>query len=481
MTSIPGLKFSTPRNPERPTLGGRQDAFARTLLNRPKGFMPWQRLVADVLGEQVQDDETGLWVPAYSLGVVTVQRQAGKSDLCMCRIGERCMTVPGWRSWYTAQTGGDARDQFLKFADEVVAGTPLEHATRTLRGNGHEVMQFPATKSTLRPYPPTESGVHGKQVDGNDIDEAWWFDAETGKLLLSGSGPAALTRPLEQTVIWSAGGTASSTWLAELVARGRAGDPTFAYFEFGIPDDLPIEGELSDADYQAIAEHHPAYGHTITVNALKKLRAKTPDDAEYARGAGNRWTEVIGGAIPVEQWRAARWAHHIPESARVGYAAARAADGSQVAIAAAALVDDLVVVEILDVLPTAYRAAEHVNGWTQDGQLAVDAVGPSSSLHGELVKLGRKLYPLDTRQVTAATANVLDGLKAGRVKFREHPALDEAVKVATLRSIGDGGKAWARRTASAPIAALEAATLAIQVVTNKPNESQPLIDFGEAS
>lgn len=475
---IPGLKFATERNLDRPTLGPRQDRFARTMLDRPAGFMPWQRLVADVLGEQVQDPETGLWVPAHSLAVVTVQRQAGKSDLCMCRIGERCMTVPNWRSWYTAQTGGDARDQFLKFHEEVVSGRPLEGVTRTLRGNGHEVMSFAGTKSTLRPYPPTESGLHGKQVDGNDIDEAWWFDKETGKQLLSGSGPAGLTRPFEQTVIWSAGGTADSTWLAEYVARGRAGDPSFAYFEFGVPDDLVIEGDLTDADYQAIAEHHPAYGHTITMHALKKLRDKMPDDAEFARGAGNRWTEVIGGAIPADQLLAAWWGDSIPDDVPVAYAAARAADGSSVAIAAAAVVDDLIVVEILDVLPSAYRAAAQVDGWTSDGALAVDAVGPSSSLAADLVKLGRDLYPLDTRQVVAATSNMLDGLKARRVKFRRNPALEAATKVATLRSIGDGGVAWARRSAASSIAPLEAATLAAHVVNNRPaEESKPLVAF----
>lgn len=461
---MPAPKFATPRDLSRPTLGTVDSAFAKVWLGH--GFMPAQQLIADVSGELLPDGR-----PAHPLVVVTEPRQAGKSHLSMAQIGQRCFSRPGFRAWYTAQTGSDARDQFVKFHEEVVKGTPLESVVTTLIGAGREIMKFPAG-SQLRPHPPGEEKLHGKQSDRNDIDEAWAFSLEEGRLLMQAIGPTQLTRPGAQTFIWSAGGTANSTWLAELVARGRAGDPGICYFEWGIPDDADPD------DLDVIAANHPAYGHTVTMESLRSLRSLFDGDAGgWARAAGNRWTEVIGGAIPADQWKAARWPDPIPESAPVAYAAARAADGSEVAIVAAAAVDDLVVVEVLDVLPNAYRAAEHVNGWTSDGELAVDAVGPSASLHGDLVKLGRRLFPIDTRTVTAATANVLDGLKAGQIKFREHPALDAAVRVAALRSIGDGGKAWARRDAAASIATLEAATLAIQAVTSKRRESQPLVAF----
>ena len=137
-------KFHTPRDESYPTRGRLAGGFATIWLGHP--FMPWQQLVADVLGEY--DPATGL--PRYTLGVVTVQRQAGKSHLSMALRGERCLSVPGYRAWYTAQTGGDARDQFLKFHDDVVVGTPLDRVVRTLRGNGHEVMRWP-NQSTIRP------------------------------------------------------------------------------------------------------------------------------------------------------------------------------------------------------------------------------------------------------------------------------------------------------------------------------------------
>lgn len=457
-------KFATERDENYPTRGGIQDQFARVWLRN--SFMPFQRHIADVAGELHRDPETGLWIPRRSLVIVTVQRQAGKSHLSMAKNGERCLSVPGFRAWYTAQTGSDARDQFLKFNEEIVLPSPLSKLVTTNVGNGRERMRF-ANGSTIRPHPPTEEALHGKQSDANDIDEAWAFDELEGQALLQAVGPTQLSRPGAQTWIWSAGGTAASTWLAKLVARGRAGDPAIAYFEWGIPDDADAE------DLDVIAEHHPAYGHTITRSSLAALRAQFGDDAAgWARAAGNRWTEVIGGSIDADKWKAARALDPIPEDVPVGYGAARAADGSEVAIVVAADLGTHIVVEVLDVLPTPYKAAEHVAAWAVDGPLAVDRVGPSSSLADDLDNLdgGPELMPLTTGSVTAATANVLDALDVGSapIRYRRHPSLDAAAEVAGTRRVGDGGKVWARVAAGASIAALEAATLAIWAVGHRP-------------
>jgi hypothetical protein len=434
-------------------------------------LMPWQQLVADVTGELVQDPETGLWVPARSLSLVTLQRQGGKSHLLMAQRGERCFSVPNWRAWYTAQTGSDARDQFLKFSSDVVNrpphGTPLSSATRTLRGSGREVMEF-ANGSTIRPYAPTDAGLHGKQSDSNDIDEGWSFTEERGKTLLQGSGPTALTRPNATTGIWSAGGTEDSTWLAGLVARGRAGDPAIAYFEWGVPDDLKIEGELTDDEYAEIASYHPAVGHTITIAALKKLRALLPDDAEFARAAGNRWTEVIGGAVPADVWKRGRYGGPIPDGVEVGYGAATSADRTETVIVAAARIDELIVGEVLEVIRQPYGAASRVAGWATDGPVAVDRLGPSASLADSLVNdTAATVMDIGTREATAAAASLLDGLHAGMVKYRQHPALDASARVVVKRYTQDGAFLWARATAAASVAAFEAFGLAAYAVGHR--------------
>lgn len=453
---MPAPKFATPRNPDRPTRGTKQAKFGRIWLGRD--LMPWQQYVVDVAGEL---DDEGL--PVYPLVVCTVQRQAGKSDLTMVQNGERCLSRPGFRAYYTAQTGMDARDQFLKFAKEVVGGTPLDRVVTVLRGNGHEEMRFP-NQSSIRPHPPEERAMHGKQSDKADIDEGWAFDDEQGDAVFQAIGPTQLTRPGAQIYVWSAGGTAKSTWLAKLVARGRAGDPGMAFFEWGIPDDCPLD------DLDLIARWHPAFGYTVTRRSIEALRTLYTDDAKFARAAGNRWTEAIGGAIPWPAWEANRWDDPIPDAAPVAYGAARSVDGSGVAVAAAAQVGAVVVVELLDVLPLR-GAAAGVDAWTSDGALAIDRYGPSANLADAVTAAGRDLVGLSTRDVSAACANVVDALATGAIRYRKHPALDGAVQVAARRKIGDGGFVWARSTAEgiASTAPLEAATLAAWALGHRPS------------
>lgn len=455
---MPQPKFATPRDFSAPTLGTRQGDFARIWLRKP--FMPFQQYISDVGGE-LRLNDSGLWVPRYTLIVVTAQRQTGKSHMSMARNGERCMTVPNWRNWYTAQTGQDARDQFLKFVNEIVDDSPLGKVTEVKRGKGEEQLVYP-NGSTQRPVPPTEEKLHGKQGDSTDVDEAWAFDEEQGAAITQAQAPTKLTRPYSQTWIWSAGGTAKSTWLARLVAEGRAGEnPRMCYIEFGIPDDADPE------DLDVIAAYHPAFGHTVTMDALEIMRSDfTGDPAGWARAAGNRWTEVIGGAIAEDDWRQLQHGEEIPEGSPVAYGAARAADGSEVAIVAAAMVDNRIVCEVLEVLPTGFLADDHVIGWATDGPVAVDPTGPSKALAATLK--ARKARRLVHDTAGAGCSTLVDSVPSRAVRFRPHPAFDAAQKVAGTRTTGDGGKAWARVAAGASIAALEAAGVAVWALLTKP-------------
>lgn len=463
MIEIPGApspKFATLRNPGAPTLGTMQDVFARVWLGH--SLMPWQRYVADVGGELLSSGR-----PRYPLVVVTVPRQAGKSHLAMAQVGERCFSVPAYRAWYTAQTGGDARDQFLKFADETVSGTPLDAVVRTLRGNGHEVMKFP-NLSTLRPHPPKEDAMHGKQSDRSDVDEAWAFPDFHGKALMQAIAPTQLTRPMAQTWIWSAGGTAASTWLSELVARGRGGDPDLAYFEWGMPDDMDV------SDLEGIAAHHPAVGHTVDADAIRRLRAILTDDSEFARAAGNRWTEAIGGAIPGDQWADAQDTTELPPGAPLGWGAARAVDGSHVVVAAAAELDGgRILAEVVDVIPT-HGAAGRVKDWANYATLVVSRNGPSAGLADDLERVNVALPPFTLRDESAACMSLLDGLEARAWKFRPHPTLEASRLVVGKRRTTGGGVVWAPTAEGAPIAAMEAITFACHAVRHRRATGKPM-------
>jgi hypothetical protein len=471
---MPAPKFATPRDESYPTRGHLDDAFARIWMG--KRLLPWHRYALDVAGEY--DPRTGL--PRYPLVVVPVPRQAGKSFMSMAKNGRRCFTTPGRRAWYTAQTGQDARDQFLKFYDDTLAGTALQAVATLKRGNGHESLTFP-NGSTLRPHPPTEDAMHGKQSDDNDIDEGWAFSAEHGQLLLQAIGPTQLTRPGAQTWIYSAGGTAESTWLAELVARGRAGDPGICYLEWGIPDDADPE------DLQTVYDHHPAAGHLITLESLAALRGLFGDDvAGWARAAGNRWTEVIGGGIPAATWKAAQTLDELPADLPVGWGASRAGDGSHVALAAAVQLDDgRMLAELVALLPID-SAADRIRTATQRQTLMVSATGPSAPLTDELELLkiplelwdGKRSTRPTTGDESAACQAFLDGIARRGWKVRTHPDVNAAVGVAGKRRTTGGGFVWAPTSGGFPIAALEAITWATHAARHRrPQVGAPAFRF----
>jgi hypothetical protein len=204
----------------------------------------------------------------------------------------------------------------------------------------------------------------------------------------------------------------------------------------------------------------------VTAASLARLRAQLPDDAEFARAAGNRWTEVIGGAIPADLWATVRDVTEIPDGVPVGFGAARAVDGSHVVVAAAADLGGRVVSEVLEVLP-AHAAADRVKSWADGNSLAVRRDGPSAGLADELERLRVQLLPVTARDEAAACMNLTDGLPAKAYTFRPHPALDAAVRVAGRRRTAGGGYVWAPTAAGASIAALDAVTMAAYAVTHR--------------
>jgi hypothetical protein len=83
---MPAPRFATARNLDRQTYG---PAVGRVAQLRGRPLMPWQQLVADV-GGRSRPARTVV----YPLVVVTVQRQAGKTDLDLCQSVQRALQGP---------------------------------------------------------------------------------------------------------------------------------------------------------------------------------------------------------------------------------------------------------------------------------------------------------------------------------------------------------------------------------------------------
>jgi hypothetical protein len=475
-------------------------------------LMPWQRYVADVLGEV---DDRGFLV--YPFGVVSVQRQAGKTQLDLAQSVHRCLWIPNARVWHTAQTGQDAAEKWWELVEAVLASPLAAYVKgKPRKSAGSQALEW-INGSKLRPHPPTRDALHGKQSDLNNVDEGWSFDEPRGAELLQAIIPTQSTRDVApwhggQTIVWSTMGDAASSWFHGLADAAEAGVsvvegvPAPAGFIWGIPDSVDPD------DIEAVARYHPAVGHTQTVDTLRRARATPKMTREdFARAYGNRRTGGRTRIIPEPAWNAARTFEDVPPG-RAGYGIGvwEPRDGGNVsgALAAAAYGPDGVpVVVVLEHRPGRAWLAPRVRALQDRGQgVAVDSRGPAGPVADDL-ELGVtdtagnvlhppvELLPLTGTDKAAACQDFWDrlcdpeALELGpRVRhFAEHPApdpddpddaqvpsrLDAAVDVAGRRFIGEGAWVWSAKDSQGDVAVLEAATLALRALLQAPPEAVP--------
>lgn len=431
--------------------------------------MPWQRLVADVALEV--DPVTGEW--AYPIVVVTVPRQAGKTTLVGPVNLLTCLTQVDALCWYTAQTRADARDNWLEVAKQV-SRSALGGRVKVRRSNGSEALEFP-TGGAYRVFSPSEDALHGRANRRVTVDEAWAFDSVTGAGLEQAILPTFTTTAGQLWVV-STAGTANSTWLRGYVERGRqavelggAAGP-LAYFEWSMAEDA------DPTDLDQVLAAHPAAGHTLKLSALRSAAATMPP-GEFARAYGNRWTAAAEQVIPAAAWAtAADPDAPQPQPGGVALAFDVGLDGTDAAIAAAwTNAAGQLVAEVIEHRAGAGwlvgRLAELAAHW-QPRAILHDPVGPARAHGDAAARAGLVLAEVSGREYATACAALLAGVVEDRIRHVPHPALDEAVRGAVRRPLGDAW-AWGRRQSASSIAPLVTVTLATWAYEHAPQPPAP--------
>lgn len=426
--------------------------------------MPWQRDLWDVALEV--DPATGLL--HYGTVIALVQRQAGKTEAVLPAGIRASLAGERRRVWYTAQTGQDARDKWLEWLEKV-EHSRLGGYMRPRRTNGSESMRW-INGSTLRPFAPVPEALHGKQSDLVIPDEGWAFTMAQGAALETAIVPTQATRPGSQVWIVSAAGTlADSQWLRAKVERGRSGDdPSCCYVEYSIPEDTDPE------DIDTIAAYHPAVGHTITVDSIRKARGMMSAEA-FARSYGNVWPRLGETGIPANVWAGAVTRKTLANSVP-GLGIDAAEDRSAASIAACVGG----VAEIVERRPGVSWAAERVREIMRKHgirRVACPRNGPAGTIAVELERAGVSVLPLTDRDYANACAAWMDALRERRALVRPHEDLERAAVAVARRSIGEGW-GWGRRASGEPIDPLIAVTLAWHAETEAPRTVRPQVLAG---
>ncbi len=256
---------------------------------------PWQRLVWNRATEY--RIVNGKRAYKYSLILITVPRQAGKTTLLTPLRTHRLLTRPGLEAAATAQTGQAARKRMMKYM-KIIDQSPLGHLFHTRLSNGEESVTCTANGSTITKFAPVEGSLHGDTIGYADFDEIWKWDATTGETVMGAVKPSQVTLYGESQIFMvSTMGTLKSDFMNRYVETGRKGDkPGLAFFEWSLPDGLDVHTPAAWWTY------HPALGNTIQEAAISEDLPPAMTESEFMRAYGNRLTMTDESLIAAEDW-----------------------------------------------------------------------------------------------------------------------------------------------------------------------------------
>lgn len=450
-------RWSTPRSPERRSLGPALAAAAESL-GQP--LMPWQQQVADV-GLELLDDGT----PAYRDVTFTVPRQNGKTTLVLAWEVNRALLwadmlgVPQQIA-YTAQTGGDARAKLLDDQFPVLEPRKKKLGIKGFRrANGSESVDW-LNGSKLIILASTEDAGHGKTLDLGVQDELF-RDADFRRD--QAMGPAMITRPFAQKVKTSTAGTGDSIAWNSAVDLGRASVDAgqrrgTAYFEWSAcADDDP-------GDPRTWWSCMPALGRTIGLTAIEHEYATMQID-EFKRAYLNIPTRSEHRVIPRTVWDLV----NSPDVEAVAEVFALDVNPERSA-AGIVTAGPGPVLEVID-----YRAGV---GWVVDRcvelherygcPIAIDGSSPAASFVPDLERRKVSLRLLKPQEMPRAAGLFYDRVVGQAVQVRRHADLDAAVDGAERRVVGDAWT-WGRKSSRTDISLLVAATVALwHVASERP-------------
>jgi phage terminase large subunit-like protein len=430
--------------------------------------MPWQQQVLDVGLEMIEDEDTGLMVPAYPEVDLLVPRQSGKTTLTLGRQTWRCQRKGRHRCAYTAQTRHDA---WLKFKEEffpVLAASGYVGEYKEQRTSGSEGILWNKNRSTITVGTPSETGGHGQVLDDVTLDEAF---AHRDGSVEQGFRPAMITRPESQLwVVSTAGHPAKALFLKQKRDNGRHLVNTgvregVAYFEWSAHDeDDPTDEEVW---YRTM----PALGFTQTIRKVRAefLGMKMHD---FQRAYLNQWVEDQEEAIlNLSAWDSCftlreqdQLSFEDPPVLCVGVDVNPERSWASISGAGQALVGDVPFVELID--------RREGTGWLTDRlveirdryhpiAIVVDGKSPAASLIDEWERAGLDLQVIDSTFQVRACGNMKDRVTLMRFAHRSQTELNDAVKNAGTRPLADAW-AWNRKTSKVDISPLVASTLALE-------------------
>lgn len=439
---------------------------------------PWQRRVLDgALGLDARGKftarETGLVVP----------RQNGKTVIIEVAILTAIFMLD-LQVVYTAHLMATSRRTRSRIQQLIESTPALDEQLKQIRiSNEEQSIELHSPTCTRSSSAPgcchggarvdfvarSASSARGWSGDMVFMDEAFAVaDDHMGALM-----PIMFARPNWQLWYASSAGKPTSHVLRRIRQRGIDGDPRLAYYEWSVDEDVYKENpESVAADPRMWALANPSFGIRIAPETLE-LAQRSMDDVEFGREVLGIWDDPRGAPLidPMA------WARLMDPVSQISGAMVFALDVSPSlefgAICAAGYRDDglahveITGADVLDHRPgvdwIVPRVVELNEQW-QPAAWVLDPAGPAGALVVDLADAGIEVQTVNAREMAQASGHMLQAATSppatSPLRHLGQLELDQAVRAAKKRDIGDGGWAFGRRATEQDISPLVAATLA---------------------
>lgn len=475
-----------------------------------KPVLPWQR---HVLRGSFGIRADGKWA-AYEVTVLKA-RQNGKGVITEAQELGGLFLLKEQKIIHSAHLFDTSREAFDRLVELIDGSDWLRSRTSKVnQAHGKEGIELTraAGGGKLKFKARTQHGTRGFSGDRIILDEAYGLTVSQ----MQAMSPVLATLPNAQITYTSSppddktGPMPDDAMLPSIRARGTAGDPQMAFYEWS-----PEPGfNVSDVEvwYQCnaslgylIEEEYLHRQHRIFVSANKGQAFATEHLGDWPATVHQQWQ-----VLSKQDWERAE----DPTSATVGrivFAVAMAQDRSAAAIAVAgARADGDLHAELVEHRPgTSWlvgRMLELAQRW-KPARVVGDVAGPLASeavdLNKGLQALGLELTPLAGREIAAGYGMVHGGIStepessaqewtpaeasdlqpeadstepgdqapARRLRIRPHPTLTATVAGASTRKAG-AGMTWDEKNREA--SPIKAVTHAVHGLVTLPPEPEPV-------
>lgn len=396
-------------------------------------LFPQQLLMADLLNS------------GQKFTSVLMPRRSTKTTTLLAWLVGRALSRPGTAIHYTMLTSGlKTSDRFLRdVVPPMLAAYPDDDTRpfRVYKGAGRQSIQFDNGSMFMIGAPKGDS-YRSEAFDIIAVDESGEGDPEVVKDIVGAALPTMDTRPGAMFVVsGTAGKFRDGNLLHDSLAEARKGGRRTALLEYAVPDSTDAsEYEEWETTAPLVLSSHPGVGVSVQLEDIEDTYRRLTDRAQFAREYLGVFG-VIGGAsfINPKDWEAAAFEGDRPDLPdHFGLAFGIAHNMTSASIVAAWRVDGVAHVALLEHGPGMAWVADKALAISRKHKTPITYDGRGSDELAEVERLNRatprpRLNPLNTAQVSTATAVLIREIENKKFRHFNQPAMDEAARIVTKR------------------------------------------------